>query len=191
MTAGGSTQIFALCWAPLSSVHIPTVSFLFHSCLVLFSKWILCVHVWRKFWHLVSLTGSLDRTNLKSYCVIVSSVGTSGPGCLLLISWRHWGRCSSASSCPHTLFLCIPGSSFSVLNPVRCSAGRQWKGLFLFLFPTCLLPASWHHLFLKQIPQSTWRRSVHSQAMLTRWKRVAKFYTSVDNDCGIITLRLL
>ncbi len=29
MTAGGSTQIFSLCWAPLPSVHTPTSTLLF------------------------------------------------------------------------------------------------------------------------------------------------------------------
>lgn len=29
MTAGGSTQIFSLCWAPLPSVHTPTSTPLF------------------------------------------------------------------------------------------------------------------------------------------------------------------
>lgn len=30
-------------------------------------------------------------------------------------------------------------------RPIGCSATRNWKGHFLFLFPTCWLPASWHH----------------------------------------------
>lgn len=30
-------------------------------------------------------------------------------------------------------------------RPIGCSAACNWKGHFLFLFPTCSLPASWHH----------------------------------------------
>lgn len=53
-------------------------------------------------------------------------------------------------SCSQTaVFTCIPGSRCSPLNPVRHTAGLHWKGRFLFLFPTCGLPVSWHHLFLK------------------------------------------
>lgn len=53
-------------------------------------------------------------------------------------------------SCTQTaMFTCIPGSRCSPLNPVRHTAGLHWKGCFLFLFPTCGLPVSWHHLFLK------------------------------------------
>lgn len=160
MTARGSTQIFSLCWLSLASVHTPTSTPLFLShCVKIFDS-TLCLPFYFFFfiyffspkgdsiWPSVSFTGILHQmwcTQIWSHAESLSDQRTvETPYSVYIFCDAYLCSCTQTA-----MFTCIPGSRCSPLNPVRHTAGLHWKGCFLFLFPTCRLPVSWHHLFLK------------------------------------------
>lgn len=169
MTAGGSTQMFSLCWASLSSVHTPTSTPL---CLYLtvsgslpprsaqfyFVKGRLdplCVCV-QKLWDAVSLQGANITHTHK--CVSFQVILCVFQPCVLKqADWSHDTRLPSFFLHTHSLqFPCIPGNRCSALEPGRRSAGLHWNGHFYFLFPT-FVPAG-ITVILKQVIKWIWKK---------------------------------